>query len=106
MTREDWDAVIDTNLNSILTSPSRSPDGGEGLGPHHSDQFGHGARCRPDELPPPSRHARLPMVSAASKGVTVNMVSPGYIGTEMVNAIKPEASKDRATIPVKRPARR
>jgi acetoacetyl-CoA reductase len=39
----------------------------------------------------------------ASKGVTVNTVSPGYIGTEMVRAIKPEVlEKIVNTIPVKR----
>jgi acetoacetyl-CoA reductase len=39
----------------------------------------------------------------ANKGVTVNTVSPGYIGTDMVNAIKPEVlEKIVATIPVKR----
>ena len=39
----------------------------------------------------------------ATKGVTVNTVSPGYIGTDMVRAIKPEVlEKIVATIPVKR----
>ena len=39
----------------------------------------------------------------AAKGVTVNTVSPGYIGTDMVRAIKPEIlEKIVATIPVKR----
>jgi hypothetical protein len=39
----------------------------------------------------------------ASKGVTVNTVSPGYIGTDMVRAIEPEVlEKIVATIPVKR----
>jgi acetoacetyl-CoA reductase len=39
----------------------------------------------------------------ASKGVTVNTVSPGYISTDMVRAIKPEVlEKIVATIPVKR----
>ena len=39
----------------------------------------------------------------ANKGVTVNTVSPGYIGTEMVRAIKPEVlEKIVAQIPVKR----
>ena len=39
----------------------------------------------------------------ARKGVTVNTVSPGYIGTDMVRAIKPEVlEKIVATIPVKR----
>jgi len=39
----------------------------------------------------------------AAKGVTVNTVSPGYIGTDMVRAIRPEVlEKIVATIPTKR----
>ena len=39
----------------------------------------------------------------ANKGVTVNTVSPGYIGTDMVRAIRPDVlEKIVATIPVKR----
>ncbi len=39
----------------------------------------------------------------AAKGVTVNTVSPGYIGTEMVKAIKPAIlEKIVEMIPVKR----
>jgi len=39
----------------------------------------------------------------ASKGVTVNTISPGYIGTDMVRAIKPEVlEKIVNSIPVKR----
>ena len=39
----------------------------------------------------------------ASKGVTVNTVSPGYVGTDMVRAIRPEVlEKIVAGIPVKR----
>jgi len=39
----------------------------------------------------------------AGRGVTVNTVSPGYIGTDMVRAIKPERlEKIVAGIPVKR----
>ena len=39
----------------------------------------------------------------ANKGVTVNTVSPGYIGTDMVKAIRPDVlDKIVATIPVKR----
>ena len=37
------------------------------------------------------------------KGITVNTVSPGYIGTDMVRAIRPDVlDKIIATIPVKR----
>jgi len=39
----------------------------------------------------------------ASKGVTVNTVSPGYIGTDMVKAIRQDVlDKIVATIPIKR----
>jgi acetoacetyl-CoA reductase len=39
----------------------------------------------------------------ANKGVTVNTVSPGYIGTDMVKAVRPDVlDKIIATIPVKR----
>ena len=39
----------------------------------------------------------------ATKGVTVNTVSPGYIGTDMVKAIRPAVlEKIVATIPVRR----
>jgi acetoacetyl-CoA reductase len=39
----------------------------------------------------------------ANKGVTVNTVSPGYIGTDMVKAIREDVlGKIVATIPVKR----
>jgi acetoacetyl-CoA reductase len=42
-------------------------------------------------------------VEFARKGITVNTVSPGYIGTDMVKAIKPERlEKIVAGIPVKR----
>ena len=42
----------------------------------------------------------------ATKGVTVNTVSPGYIGTEMVRAIRPDVlEKIVGTVPVKRLAR-
>ncbi|HYF19550.1 MAG TPA: SDR family oxidoreductase, partial [Ramlibacter sp.] len=39
----------------------------------------------------------------ASKGVTVNTVSPGYIGTDMVRSIRQDVlDKIVGTIPVKR----
>ena len=39
----------------------------------------------------------------ASKGITVNTVSPGYIGTDMVRAVRPDVlEKIVATIPVRR----
>jgi acetoacetyl-CoA reductase len=39
----------------------------------------------------------------ATKGVTVNTVSPGYIGTDMVRAIRPDVlEKIVSGVPVKR----
>ena len=39
----------------------------------------------------------------ASRGVTVNTVSPGYIGTDMVRAIRPDVlEKIVASIPIRR----
>src|SRR6202011_930788 len=39
----------------------------------------------------------------AARGVTVNSVSPGYIGTDMVRAVKPEVmEKIVSSIPVRR----
>ena len=39
----------------------------------------------------------------AGKGVTVNTVSPGYIGTDMVKSIRPDVlEKIVGTIPMKR----
>ena len=48
-------------------------------------------------------HATALAQLRASKGVTVNTVSPGYIGTDMVRAIREDVlEKIVATIPVKR----
>jgi acetoacetyl-CoA reductase len=79
------------------------------LGPHHPDLVGQRREG-------PGRQTNYSAAKAgmhgftmalaqeiAAKGVTVNTVSPGYIGTEMVRAIKPEVlEKIVATIPVKR----
>ena len=111
MTREDWDAVIDTNLNSMFNvtkqvvpdmvekgwgriiqiSSVNGEKGQAGQTNYSADKAGmHGfTMALAQEL--------------ANKGVTVNTVSPGYIGTDMVRAIKPEIlEKIVATIPVKR----
>jgi acetoacetyl-CoA reductase len=71
MTREDWDAVIDTNLNSM---------------------FNVTKQVVPD------------MVEKGwGRIIQISSVSPGYIGTDMVNAIRPDVlEKIVATVPVKR----
>jgi acetoacetyl-CoA reductase len=100
MSKADWDAVISTNLNSMFNVTKQvvgdmieakfgriinisSVNGQKG-------QFGHGfTMALAQEL--------------ASKGVTVNTVSPGYIGTDMVKAIRPDVlEKIVAGVPAKR----
>lgn len=111
MTREDWDAVIDTNLNSMFNVTKQV------VGDMAERAWGriiqissvNGAKGQSGQTNYSAAKAGMHGFSMAlaqemaNKGVTVNTVSPGYIGTDMVKAIKPEVlDKIVATIPVKR----
>jgi acetoacetyl-CoA reductase len=111
MTRDDWDAVIDTNLNSMFNVTKQVvPDMVErGWGRIIQISSVNGEKGQAGQTNYSAAKAGMhgfTMALAqelASKGVTVNTVSPGYIGTDMVRAIKPEIlEKIIATIPVKR----
>jgi acetoacetyl-CoA reductase len=111
MTREDWDAVIDTNLNSLFNVTKQViPDMVEkGWGRVIQISSVNGEKGQAGQTNYSAAKAGMhgfTMALAqelANKGVTVNTVSPGYIGTEMVRAIRPEVlEKIVATIPVKR----
>jgi acetoacetyl-CoA reductase len=111
MTREDWDAVIDTNLNSLFNATKQVvPDMVErGWGRIIQISSVNGEKGQAGQTNYSAAKAGMhgfTMALAqemANKGVTVNTVSPGYIGTDMVRAIKPEVlDKIVATIPVKR----
>jgi acetoacetyl-CoA reductase len=111
MTREDWDAVIDTNLNSMFNVTKQVvPDMVErGWGRIIQISSVNGEKGQAGQTNYSAAKAGMhgfTMALAqelAAKGVTVNTVSPGYIGTDMVRAIKPEVlEKIVATIPVKR----
>ncbi|MCZ2440915.1 MAG: acetoacetyl-CoA reductase [Burkholderiales bacterium] len=111
MTREDWDAVIDTNLNSMFNVTKQVvPDMLErGWGRIIQISSVNGEKGQAGQTNYSAAKAGMhgfTMALAqelASKGVTVNTVSPGYIGTDMVRAIKPEIlEKIVATIPIKR----
>ena len=111
MTREDWDAVIDTNLNSMFNVTKQViPDMVErGFGRVIQISSVNGEKGQAGQTNYSAAKAGMhgfTMALAqelANKGVTVNTVSPGYIGTDMVRAIKPEVlEKIVATIPVKR----
>jgi len=111
MTPDDWKAVIDTNLNSMFNVTKQVvPDMVEkGWGRIIQISSVNGEKGQAGQTNYSAAKAGMhgfTMALAqevASKGVTVNTVSPGYIGTEMVRAIKPEIlEKIVATIPVKR----
>jgi len=111
MTREDWDAVIDTNLNSMfnVTKQVVVDMAERGWGRIIQISSVNGEKGQAGQTNYSAAKAGMhgfTMALAqelAAKGVTVNTVSPGYIGTDMVRAIKPEVlEKIVATIPVKR----
>ena len=111
MTRDDWDAVIDTNLNSMFNVTKQVvPDMVEkGWGRIIQMSSVNGNKGQSGQTNYSAAKAGMhgfTMALAqelASKGVTVNTVSPGYIGTDMVRAIRQDIlDKIVATIPVKR----
>lgn len=111
MTREDWDAVIDTNLNSMFNVTKQVvPDMVEkGWGRIVQISSVNGNKGQAGQTNYSAAKAGMhgfTMALAqemATKGVTVNTVSPGYIGTDMVRAIRPDVlEKIVSGVPVKR----
>lgn len=111
MTRAQWDEVMDTNLNSLFNVTKQVVEGmvAKGWGRIINISSVNGQKGQFGQTNYSTAKAGIhgfTMALAqemAAKGVTVNTVSPGYIGTEMVRAIKPEVlEKIVATIPVKR----
>jgi len=111
MTREDWDAVIDTNLNSMfnVTKQVVADMVERGWGRIINISSVNGAKGQAGQTNYSAAKAGMHGFSMAlaqelaNKGVTVNTVSPGYIGTDMVKSIRQDVlDKIVATIPVKR----
>ena len=111
MTPEDWSAVIETNLNSMfnVTKQVVSDMVEKGWGRIVNISSVNGAKGQAGQTNYSAAKAGMhgfTMALAqelANKGVTVNTVSPGYIGTDMVKAIRQDVlDKIVATIPVKR----
>jgi acetoacetyl-CoA reductase len=111
MTREDWDAVIDTNLNSMfnVTKQVVGDMVERGWGRIVNISSVNGEKGQAGQTNYSAAKAGMhgfTMALAqelANKGVTVNTVSPGYIGTDMVKAVRPDVlEKIVGTIPVKR----
>jgi acetoacetyl-CoA reductase len=111
MTKADWDAVIDTNLNSLFNVTKQVIDGmvERGFGRIVNISSVNGQKGQFGQTNYSTAKAGIhgfTMALAqevATKGVTVNTVSPGYVGTDMVRSIRPEVlEKIVSGIPVKR----
>ncbi|MEQ1579048.1 MAG: 3-ketoacyl-ACP reductase [Steroidobacteraceae bacterium] len=111
MSKADWDAVINTNLNSLFNVTKQVIEGmvERNWGRIISISSVNGQKGQFGQTNYSTAKAGIhgfTMALAqevANKGVTVNTVSPGYIGTDMVKAIRPDVlEKIIATIPVKR----
>lgn len=111
MSLDDWRSVIDTNLNSLfnVTKQVLEPMVANNWGRIINISSVNGQRGQFGQTNYSTAKAGIhgfTMALAqevANKGVTVNTVSPGYIGTDMVRAIRPDVlEKIVATIPVRR----
>jgi len=111
MTRADWDAVIETNLTSLFNVTKQVIDDmvENGWGRIINISSVNGEKGQFGQTNYSAAKAGMhgfTMALAqevASKGVTVNTVSPGYIATELVRSIRKEVlDKIVANIPVNR----
>jgi acetoacetyl-CoA reductase len=111
MSRADWDAVINTNLNSLFNVTRQVIDdmleGGWGRVINISSVNGQKGQFGQTNYATAKAgihgFTMALALEVATKGVTVNTVSPGYIGTDMVRAIRQDVlDKIVGTIPVKR----
>jgi acetoacetyl-CoA reductase len=114
MTEDDWMAVINTNLNSVFNVTRQVIDGmverGWGRIVNISSvnalkgQFGQTNYSAAKAGM--AGFAKALAQEVVRKGVTVNTVSPGYVETDMVMAIRPEIREQIvASIPMGRLAR-
>jgi len=111
MSLDDWRAVIDTNLNSLFNVTKQVIDGmlDKGWGRIINISSVNGEKGQFGQTNYSAAKAGMhgfTMALAqevASKGVTVNTVSPGYIATDMVMAVREDVrEKIIQTIPVRR----
>jgi len=96
MTKSDWDAVIHTNLDSAFNMSKHVVDGmvERGWGRIINVSSVNGQKGAFGQTNYSAAKAGLHgftkalALEVAKKGVTVNTISPGYIGTKMVTAIR------------------
>jgi len=111
MSLDDWQAVINTNLNSLFNVTKQVIDqmAENGWGRVINVSSINGQKGQFGQTNYSAAKAGMHGFTKAlaqelaRKGVTVNTVSPGYIGTDMVRAIREDVlEKIVATIPVRR----
>jgi acetoacetyl-CoA reductase len=98
MTKADWDAVIKTNLDSVFNMTKQVMDGmmGRNWGRVINISSVNGQKGAFGQTNYSAAKAGMHgftkalALEVAKKGVTVNTISPGYIGTKMVMAIPQE----------------
>ena len=111
MTFERWDLVMRCNLYSVFNCCSHviNPMIAKGYGRIINISSVNGQRAQFGQVNYAAAKAGMHgftktlAIEVARKGVTVNTISPGYIGTDMVMAVKEEVrNKIVANIPVGR----
>jgi acetoacetyl-CoA reductase len=112
MTKVDWDAVIHTNLDSVFNMTKQVLDGmvARGWGRIINVSSVNGQKGAFGQTNYSAAKAGMHgftkalALEVAKKGVTVNTISPGYIGTKMVMAIPSDIldSKILPQIPLNR----
>ncbi len=98
MTRVDWDAVMNTNLTSVFNMTKPIVDGmvDRGWGRVINISSVNGSKGAFGQTNYAAAKAGMHgftkslALEIAKKGVTVNTISPGYIGTKMVTSIPEE----------------
>jgi len=98
MTKENWDAVIHTNLDSVFNMTRLVIEGmrARSFGRIINVSSINGRKGQAGQANYSAAKAALLGFSkavaqeAASRGITVNVIAPGYIATEMVRAMPKE----------------
>jgi len=107
MTKSDWDAVMHTNLDSVFNMTKQVMDGmvERGWGRVINISSVNGTKGAFGQTNYSAAKAGMHgftkalALEVAKKGVTVNTISPGYIGTKMVMAI-PQEVLDTKILPL------
>jgi acetoacetyl-CoA reductase len=103
MTKADWDAVLRTNLDSVFNMTKQVMDGmmERGWGRIINVSSVNGQKGAFGQTNYSAAKAGMHgftkalALEVAKKGVTVNTISPGYIGTKMVTAIREDILNEK-----------